>query len=405
MRRVVTISLNGTAYQLEEAGYEALRRYLDDAEGKLRADPDCAEILSDLEQAIGEKCARCLGPHRNVVGAEDVQRILAEMGPVEGAGAGQGARGDATGSAASAAAGDAAARGTAGAGAGPTRRLYQISEGALISGVCNGIAAYLNVDVVLVRVVFIVLALLTWGGWILVYLVLMFVIPYASTSEDRAAAHGLPFTAQQLVQEAKRHYAEFKQSAGRRHQSHWEQRWQRRQWRQQWRQERWMRRRHMRWGADLPPGERPDYATQLLAGVLVPIAALINAVLVIALLVGIAQLLSRGTLFGWERPAGMPLWIGIVALCILYGALATPLRAVRHAAYYARGSGPSAWAALWGSMLWLAFMALFLWMAWHFWPQLQHLLQQLGDSLRATHAPGQAIRWLPAPGAAEPAAL
>jgi phage shock protein PspC (stress-responsive transcriptional regulator) len=387
MRRVVTISLNGTAYQLEEAGCDALRRYLDEAEAKLRADPDCAEILADLEQAIGEKCARCLHAHRNVVSSEDVARILTQMGPVDG---GQDAMppGD-RGAAAGAAGGGTAGAATAGAGT-AAKRLYQISEGALISGVCNGIAAYLGVDVIIVRVIFVALALLTWGAWIIVYLVLMFVIPYASTSEDHAAAHGLPFTAQQLVEQAKRQYAQFKQNAGRRHDSHRQWRWQRRQWRQQWRHERWAMRQRGRW-ADPAPGDRPAYATQLLAGVLVPIAALINAVLVIALLVGIAQLLARGSLYGWPRPAGMPVWIGIVALCILYGALATPLRALRHAAYFARGAGPSAWVALCASLLWLAFMALFLWMAWHFWPQLQLLLQQLGDSLRATRGAGQAI--------------
>lgn len=398
MRRVVTISLNGSAYQLEEAGYDALRRYLDDAEAKLRADPDCAEILADLEQAIGEKCARCLDAHRNVVSSEDVQRILAQMGPVEGgegdaggAGAQASRASGATGSSGASAGGAQPGLGAAPGGNAP-KRLYQISEGALISGVCNGLGAYLGVDVIVVRVIFVALALLTWGTWVLVYLVLMFVIPYANTSEDHAAAHGLPFTAQQLVQQAKRQYAEFKQNAERRQRSHREWRWQRRQWKQQWRQQRWAMRHRMRWG-EPPPGEAPDYATQLLAGVLVPIAALLNAVLVIALLVGIAQLLSRGTIFGWARPPGMPLWVGIVVLCILYGALATPLRAMRHAAYFARGSAHSAWAALWGSLLWLAFMALFLSMAWHFWPQLQHLLQQLGDSLRATQASGQAIRW------------
>ncbi len=392
MRRVVTISLNGTAYQLEEAGYDALRRYLDEAEAKLRADPDCAEILADLEQAIGEKCARYLDAHRNVVSTEDVQRILADMGPVEGGESAQGSGAyGATGSSGAPAGAAAPGAGAASAGSAP-KRLYQISEGALISGVCNGLGAYLGVDVIVVRVIFVALALLTWGAWVLVYLVLMFVIPYASTSEEHAAAHGLPFTAQQLVQQATRQYSQFKQNAERRQRSHREGRWQRRQWKQQWRQERWAMRHRTRWG-EPAPGEAPDYATQLLAGVLVPIAALIDAVLVIALLVGIAKLLSRGTIFGWARPPGMPLWVGIVVLCILYGALATPLRAMRHAAYFARGSGPSAWAALGGSVLWLAFMALFLSLAWHFWPQLQHLLQQLGDSLRATQAPGQAIRW------------
>jgi hypothetical protein len=157
MRTVVTSSLNGTAYQLEEAGYDALRRYLDEAETKLRADPDCAEILADLEQVIGEKCASCLDAHRNVVGTEDVQRILAQMGPVEGGNGAPtsgaygttGATGGSTG----------AGGGTSGAGATPTgsaaghapRRLYQLSEGALISGVCNGLAAYLGIDVIVVR--------------------------------------------------------------------------------------------------------------------------------------------------------------------------------------------------------------------------------------------------------------
>jgi hypothetical protein len=52
MRKVVTVSLNGNACQIEESGYEALRAYLEDAQHRLCADPDRAEIIADLEQAI-----------------------------------------------------------------------------------------------------------------------------------------------------------------------------------------------------------------------------------------------------------------------------------------------------------------------------------------------------------------
>ncbi len=82
MRKVISINLNGQAYHLEETGYEALRAYLDAAASQLRNNPDRAEIVADLEQAIAEKCAACLAPNKNVVSAPEVDRIIAEMGPV-----------------------------------------------------------------------------------------------------------------------------------------------------------------------------------------------------------------------------------------------------------------------------------------------------------------------------------
>ena len=40
MNRVITINLNGVAYQLEESGYEQLRAYLDQAGRQLEGNPD-----------------------------------------------------------------------------------------------------------------------------------------------------------------------------------------------------------------------------------------------------------------------------------------------------------------------------------------------------------------------------
>ncbi|RYG75359.1 hypothetical protein EON77_11290, partial [bacterium] len=84
MRKVTTVNLNGNAFQLEESAYERLRAYLDDAGARLRGNPDRAEIVADLEQAIADKCASSLGPHKNVVSDAEIEQILREMGPVEG---------------------------------------------------------------------------------------------------------------------------------------------------------------------------------------------------------------------------------------------------------------------------------------------------------------------------------
>src|SRR5215510_11863556 len=87
MQKVISINLNGNAYQLEETGYEALREYLQRADSRLQANPDRAEIMADLEQAIAEKCGRYLGASKNVVTAGEIDTIIAEMGPVESPGA------------------------------------------------------------------------------------------------------------------------------------------------------------------------------------------------------------------------------------------------------------------------------------------------------------------------------
>src|SRR5687768_4168807 len=86
MQKVITINLNGTAFQLDERGYDELRAYLEYAESQLSGNPDALEILRDLEQSVAEKCQRLLGPGKTVVTAAEIAQILREIGPVESAG-------------------------------------------------------------------------------------------------------------------------------------------------------------------------------------------------------------------------------------------------------------------------------------------------------------------------------
>ena len=268
MHKVIVINLNGHAYQVDEIGHDALRAYLDRAEAQLRGNPDLAEIMADLEQAIGEKCQRFLNPHKTVVSAAEVEQILAEMGPVDaapgesGAGAGDQARGSTEADARSK---------RPGSEAGPARRLYRIREGAMIGGVCNGLAAFFSIDVTVVRIAFVILAVITKGVWAAVYGVMMFVIPPARTSEEHAEAQGLPFNAQEVIDQAKKHFADFNSNKDewkrdwRRQQRDWRRHFvrQQREWRRTWPEMFWWRE-----GVRNAP-----YAVRILAGMTVPILA------------------------------------------------------------------------------------------------------------------------------------
>jgi phage shock protein C len=57
-----------------------------------------------------------------------------------------------------------------------TRRLYRSRTNRKLAGVCGGLAQYFNTDVTLIRVLFVVLALLGGPG-LVIYLVLWIVVP------------------------------------------------------------------------------------------------------------------------------------------------------------------------------------------------------------------------------------
>ena len=177
MRQVIIVSLNSTAYNIDEDAYSALRKYLDSARRGLRDNPDVEEILADLERSIGEKCSQFLSPGKNVVTAENMTQILAEMGPVEEPAAEP--ETEHLGSP------------PPGAAAQSSRRLYKRRQGALLDGVCTGLAEYLKMDVVIVRVLFVVLAFASGFG-ILTYIILMLAMPADNT--PRPANEPIPGT-------------------------------------------------------------------------------------------------------------------------------------------------------------------------------------------------------------------
>jgi phage shock protein PspC (stress-responsive transcriptional regulator) len=359
MQKVISINLNGNACQVEESGYDALIAYLEAAQRQLRDNPDRDEIVADLEQAIAEKCQRYLNAHKTVVAASEVDTIIKEMGSVDGGGP--------------SVAGDAASDKTRTASATP-RRLYRIADGAMIAGVCNGIGAYFRTDPTIVRVIFVGLLFLTKGGFALVYIVLAFVLPQANTSEERAAAHGEPFNAQELIDRAKKQYADKT--------NNWSQAWRREQraWRRRWRQNM----RDRRWsmaGVYAPPPAA--YGARIAAGLVVPLLTLMSIALFWLMLFAVFSLVTRQELFGAVLPEDLPLWLGIVIVVVVYQAIAWPLHMLRRSTYYMIGGAYYGTVAALDGLLSLAFVLVGIWLAFNYLPEVREFLQSLPDVVRS----------------------
>ncbi|MCA9334492.1 PspC domain-containing protein, partial [Candidatus Saccharibacteria bacterium] len=165
MKKVVTINLNGRAYQVEEDGYIQLSRYLETAQKKLDKNPDKEEILADIEQAIADKCDGELGAGKNVVTITAVDRVLEKVGVIQGDVDTDDETGDEdTG------------------GYEVKRKLYRLPSKGRLFGVCAGVGAYFGTDTTIIRLLFILLTLLTNGFMILVYILLAVVMPEAKNS-------------------------------------------------------------------------------------------------------------------------------------------------------------------------------------------------------------------------------
>jgi phage shock protein PspC (stress-responsive transcriptional regulator) len=392
MNKVITINLDGAAYQLEEGGYDALRAYLETAAARLQRNPDRDEILSDIERAMAEKFRALLGSGKTVVLAGEVADVVAEMGPIEAdpteaADLGVGGAGTPTGAGAQEAAGQKQA-----GRSGTPRRLYRIHEGAMIAGVCNGIAAYLNWDPTFVRLAFILLTVL-WGTGLLVYLVMAIVVPAANSPEEKAAASGAPFTAQEFIRRAKEGYYE----AMKGFQDHKA----RREWKRQFRQEmrgwrasfhremranadRWRQNWHCYWAEHSP--------VHPAMGLALPLLSLLQGAATILWFCALISLLATGTVLGLALPANVPVWVAALLLCLAYGLLVGPLKLARRACYWGLGRPRWTWSLVFllDAVVWLAMFTALLWLAVHFFPQLREAVQsipslshQAADDIRA----------------------
>jgi phage shock protein PspC (stress-responsive transcriptional regulator) len=315
MNKVITINLGGTAYQLEEHGYEFLRAYLESAALRLGNNPDKDEIIADIERAIGDKCRALLSAHKSVVLSKEIESIVESMGPVQDDPVGE--AGDTDGP-------------RPPEGAPPPRRLFKIKEGATIAGVCNGLAAYFNIDPTLVRLGFVLIVFLGGAG-ILTYIVLAFVMPTAKTPEEKAAATGYaPFTAQEFIRRAKQGYYEGVRGLGdRQARREWKRRFKEdmRGWKRSatasWRQsaDEWQAQWHRHWA------EQPGTA----AGVYAARTAFDVAALVCLLFIVFA-VFGHGSWFGffWHVPQ---LLLALLLVVLVWKVALLPFRGFRRFGY------------------------------------------------------------------------
>ena len=182
MKKVINAGIGGRSFTVDEDAYARLDSYLVFFKSRLSSESS-DEVMSDLEMSdlesrIAELFAAEVGAGQRVVNLDIVERVISQLGMPDGSPVPGSEPADNTEKRA--------------------RKLYRDVSDRRIAGVCAGLAAYFEVDVVLVRIIMLVaLVAGSIGFWL--YVILWIAVPKATTAAEQCELRGLAPTAENLA--------------------------------------------------------------------------------------------------------------------------------------------------------------------------------------------------------------
>ncbi len=194
MKQVVNAGIGGRSFVLDKDAYLKLNGYLKRFREMIDDGTQKREVMDDLEERIAELFTERLDKFKDVVDIALVNMVIAQLGMPDGSSFEE--RNEAEAGSSSAGSDGNAAGGTY-SYKGVPRKFYRNSDSKAIGGVCSGLAVYFNVDIALVRVLFVLCFILGSAGfW--AYIILWIVAPLAVTGAQKCEMYGLPITAENL---------------------------------------------------------------------------------------------------------------------------------------------------------------------------------------------------------------
>lgn len=183
MKNTLEIGIGGKSFIMDEDAHERLRKYLETFRARLTSEQG-GEVMDDIEARIAELLLSSLGSGQQSVSLALVDRITAQLGMPDGRPEfedtveNQNKTEEKMGN--------------------PAKKLYLDVESRKLGGVCSGIAAYMDIDVTIVRIIFLALVLCgSFGLWL--YLIIWIVAPKALTPAQKCELRGWEPTAENLA--------------------------------------------------------------------------------------------------------------------------------------------------------------------------------------------------------------
>ncbi len=176
MKKVININFQGRILPIEEMAYENLKQYIESLRTYFEQEEGKDEIINDIECRVAELCEDRLKKGAVCISEEDIDLIIISIGRPADFEAQDGFEANTSANTGA----NQAQSNTQNAGE-PTyqKRLYRDEQNKVLGGVCAGIANYLNLDPIIIRVLWILL----FGISFFAYLLLWIAVPSTSVNE------------------------------------------------------------------------------------------------------------------------------------------------------------------------------------------------------------------------------
>jgi len=177
MNEITRIHIAKVAYDIEVSAKKQLEKYIKSLESYTQD----SEVLADIEIRMTELLAERNVMAGGVIGTEDVAAIRKQLGePYEFA--------DDDGDIAVGAVRE----------SDDSHRLFRSMDDAVLGGVLSGLAAYFKVNPLWTRLMFILVAVISFGLALPVYIVLWVILPPARTAAEKLQLAGKPVTLESI---------------------------------------------------------------------------------------------------------------------------------------------------------------------------------------------------------------
>lgn len=174
MKKTVTINISGIIFHIDEDAYDRLNRYMNRLKRHFSKMEGRDEIISDIEGRIAELLLEKMVDNKQVITIDDIEEVVKMMGEPSEMDEESDYEPEPRPSYRN-----------------RPKRLYRDPDNRMIAGVSSGLAAYLNIDPVWIRVLFVVSLFLSGFG-LLAYIVLWIIVPQAITTTEKLEMRGEP---------------------------------------------------------------------------------------------------------------------------------------------------------------------------------------------------------------------
>lgn len=197
MKKTVNINLAGTFFHIDEDAFGKLSRYLDAIKKSLSDPQGKDEIIRDIEARISELFSEKIESSSQVISIKELDEVIAVMGQPEDYRVDEEIFEDTPPS------------------YGSNRRdrtntshkqLFRDVDNKFISGVSSGLAHYLRIDAIWVRLLWILLTILSSGTFIIIYILFWILVPAALTTSEKLKMSGEAVTISNIEKKFKEGY-------------------------------------------------------------------------------------------------------------------------------------------------------------------------------------------------------